>query len=408
VAFWYTEEPDLIDTETHFPPGGVNSHRMRNHNERLLLSMIHRHGALPGSDLARQTGLSPQTVSVILRKLETDGLVEKGAPQRGRVGKPSVPMALAADGLQSVGLKIGRRTADLMMIDFHGQVLAQQSIRYRYPRPDEVFGFLRDGLAGFLADRPPGRPARVAGIGIAAPFELWNWHVAVGATEQDMAPWRDLDFAAEIAAFSDLPVFVQNDATAACRAEHVYGGGSAFSDYAYFFLGAFIGGGVVLNGSEVEGRHGNAGAFGSLPVPCAQGTAQLIDTASIHLLEKRLQAAGADPQGIWALPQDWTGFAAQVTPWIRQTSGQIAQAIISVSAVLDLEAVLIDGAFPADVRAALVAAVRRDLATRDMRGLFRPDVVAGQVGRMAQALGAASTPVFSQYFLDSTRGLGRV
>lgn len=395
----------MTDQDTQIQSGGVNSHRMRNHNERLLLSMIHRHGAMPGSELARLTGLSPQTVSVILRKLEQDGLLVKGTPQRGRVGKPSVPVALAPEGLLSVGLKIGRRTTDLMMIDFHGTVLAEESISYPFPTPDSVFGFLRRGLEEFQTHRAKGKPDRIAGIGIAAPFELWNWHTAVGASESDMQPWRDLDFTAVIAEFSDLPVFVQNDASAACRAEHVFGHGKAYTDYAYFFLGSFIGGGVVLNGRVVDGRHGNAGAFGSLPVPGPAGTGQLIDSASIYLLEKRLIAAGLDPQAIWKLPQDWSGFAAQARPWLAQTGSQIARAVVSVCAVLDMEAVLIDGSFPTDMRAALVDQVRSELDDLDMRGLVRPEVIEGGIGRNARVLGAASAPVFSQFFLESTSGL---
>ena len=53
--------------------GGVNQRGLRDHNARMLLSIIQRNGPMPGSDLARVAGLSPQTVSVILRKLEKDG-----------------------------------------------------------------------------------------------------------------------------------------------------------------------------------------------------------------------------------------------------------------------------------------------------------------------------------------------
>ena len=235
------------------PAGGATPHRLRNHNERLVLSLIHRHGAMPGSEIARLSGLSPQTVSVILRKLEQDGLTIKGAPQRGRVGKPSTPVALAEKGLLSVGLKLGRRTADLLLVDVHGTILQAQRCTYDYPRPGAVFAFLEEGLAAFRAGLTADLADRIAGIGVAVPFQLWNWHDALGAPADAMAIWAETDIAAEIARFTDLPVFIQNDATAACRAENVYGGGKQHRDYAYFFLGAFIGGGVVLGGAVHEG-----------------------------------------------------------------------------------------------------------------------------------------------------------
>ena len=36
---------------------GANQIGVRAHNERLILSMIQRHGALPGSDIAKHSGL---------------------------------------------------------------------------------------------------------------------------------------------------------------------------------------------------------------------------------------------------------------------------------------------------------------------------------------------------------------
>ena len=78
--------------------GGRSSKQtaVRVHNEQLLLSLVRRHGALAKADIARLTGLSPQTVSVIMRRLEAEGLLARQAPVRGRVGQPSIPMTLAA------------------------------------------------------------------------------------------------------------------------------------------------------------------------------------------------------------------------------------------------------------------------------------------------------------------------
>ena len=395
----------MTEQEVQFPVGGATPNRIRNHNERLLLSIIHRHGALPGSDIARLSGLSPQTVSVILRKLEQDGLLQRNEPQRrGGVGKPSVPMGLAAEGLLSVGLKIGRRTADLLIIDFHGNVLEELHTSYRYPMPDLVFGFLERGLATFRSGIAARLWDKTAGIGIATPFQLWKWHTALGAPEQEMSAWRGIDFAERVARFTDLPVFVQNDATAACRAEHVYGGGKTFSDYAYIFIGSFIGGGVVMNGSVVDGRNGNAGAFGSLPVPFDGGTRQLIDAASIFLLENSLEAAGINPELIWTQPRNWDWFPDQLDPWLAEVSRHLAQAAVTVCAVIDFEAILIDGGFPEKVRARLVNLTAQRLSELDMRGIVPPQVVAGQVGGNARALGAASAPIYRQYFLDGNAG----
>ena len=60
---------------------------MRLYNERLVLSLIRRYGSLPKAEIARVTGLSAQTASVIVKQLEADGLLLRQRPQRGRIGR---------------------------------------------------------------------------------------------------------------------------------------------------------------------------------------------------------------------------------------------------------------------------------------------------------------------------------
>jgi len=386
--------------------GGVNQSGVRDHNERLILSMIHRHGAMPGIDIARRVGLSTQTVSIILRSLEKDGILRRGVPNRGKVGKPSIPMELNPDGVLAFGLKIGRRSADLLLLDFVGNVRHELHTAYAYPLPDAIFGFLKDGLQTILSELPHALHKRICGIGIATPFELWKWHDLDGAAAEKFRSWKDVDFVKEVAAFSDFPAFVVNDATAACHAEHLYGRGKDFRDYAYFFIGSFIGGGVALNGTVFEGNQGNAGALGSMRTTGPQGEAkQLIDVASIHLLEARLVEAGLDPQVLWQQPQDWSGLSRYVDPWIGETAQELAKASLSICSVIDFKAILIDGSFPDDVRERLVERVRRYLVNQDLRGLIAPQIEAGSIGGNARGIGAASNPIFAQFLLNTNAGL---
>lgn len=381
---------------------GLSQKGVRDHNERLLLSLIQRHGALPGSDLAKLAGLSPPTVSDILRQLEADGLVERGDPVRGKVGKPSIPMRLAANGAFTFGIKIGRRSAELLLMDFLGNIKGQLKFTYDYPVIQNVVAFLANGLETLTVAFSEDELARICGIGVASPFELWNWEDPTGPPTNSYQSWKDVDLELEIAKFSTLPVTLMNDATAACQAEHTYGRGKEFQDYAYFFIGAFIGGGVVLNNSVYTGRQGNAGALGSLRSISPIGESmQLVDMASIHQLEARLREVDIDTRQLWNDPESWTKLARYVEPWLLQTAQELAKASLSICSVIDFEAILIDGSFPASLREDLVARVRRYVATQDTRGLVPPKIETGSIGGNARALGAACGPIRAQFFLNS-------
>ncbi len=380
---------------------GASQSGLRDHNERLLLSLIRDMAPVPASDLARQVTLSAQTVSVIVRDLERDGLLVRGKPLRGKVGKPSVPMSLSADGAYSIGLKLGRRSADLAIMDLHGKTRGQKTQSYDFPRLNEVLSFVQDGIEALGATVPAEHRDRLRGVGLALPSEIWAWAETIGAPPDEFAEWRDTDFAKEVGEISGLPVHVMNDATAACRAEHHFGVGRQYRDYAYFFVGAFIGGGVALDGKVLDGNRANAGALGSLQAVDETGrSVQLIDCASLHLLEAALISEGHDPKGLWEA-DDWSRYEPHVDHWIGRAAREIARASLSACAVLDFEAVIIDGAFPNTVRKRLVDAIRATLETLDARGILRPKVLEGEIGRNARVLGAAFTPISSEFFLSS-------
>lgn len=380
---------------------GTNQSGMRDSNERLVLSLVRRHGGLAKSDIARMTGLSAQTVSVIMRSLEEDGLLLRLAPVRGRIGQPSVPMALNPEGAFFFGLKLGRRSTELVLLDFGGRVRGMLQNRYSYPTPSETVAFVAEGVKRLRAELGRDQDRRIAGLGVAMPFELWSWAESTGAPPDVLEQWRNRDIRADIGACQPFPVSLQNDATAACGAELVFGDTGGFSDFVYFYIGAFAGGGVVLNGSLFTGRTGNAGALGSMPVPTAEGPRQLIDIASIALLERMLRAEGQETDRLWVSPEDWGELGPPLEAWLEAAGDALAYAIVSASALIDFQAAVIEGWMPASVRARLAEAVRRSLTKVDAEGIAVPTVREGTVGIHARALGGASLPLAERFLLGS-------
>ncbi|UNK38023.1 ROK family transcriptional regulator [Shinella sp. H4-D48] len=387
---------DILD-----PSGGANQVRVRAYNERLVMSLVRRHGSLSKAEIARRSGLSAQTVTVIMRALEAEGLLIRGEPLRGKVGQPSVPMRLNPEAVYSLGMKIGRRSADIVLMDFVGGIRRQVRCTFPYPMPGPLLSFVEEGLAELEASMSPQERARIAGFGVAAPFELWSWASEVGAPQAEMDQWRGVDLEAEIARRVSYPVTLQNDATSACAAELVFGRGQHYPDFLYLFIGSFIGGGVVLNSALFTGRTGTAGAIGPLPVQGRDGeTVQLLKIASIYRLENLLREAGIDPVPLWYSPDGWVDFGAPLQLWIDDVAAALAQAVIASASVIDFSAVIIDGGFPDWVRARVVEATKAAVARLDLQGVTMPEIVEGAVGSHARSIGGASLPLFSRYLPD--------
>jgi predicted NBD/HSP70 family sugar kinase len=383
--------------------GGSNQVRVRAYNERLVLSLVRLHGSMSKADITRRSGLSAQTVSVIMRSLEKDGLLLRGEPVRGKVGQPSVPMRLNPDAVYSFGIKIGRRSADLVLMDFVGRIRLQYHETYAYPVPEKIIEIITSGIDRLEAGLNAKERDRIAGIGIAAPFELWNWADEVGAPQEEMDAWRGVDLQAEISSRVRHAVYLQNDATSACGAELVFGVGPSYPDFVYFFIGSFVGGGIVLNSAIFSGRTGTAGAVGPLPVRGKDGeTRQLLDIASIFVLENLLKERGIDPQPLWYSADDWIDFGEPMTLWISETANALAQAIVAAASIIDFGAAIIDGGFPAWVRKRLVVATIEAVRRLDLQGVIIPDIIEGRVGSHARAIGGASLPIFAKYLTDQS------
>lgn len=378
--------------------GGVNQAGGRAYNERLTLSLIRLNGPLPKAELARLTRLSAQTMTMIVRRLEADGLLVAQAPLRGRIGQPSVPYALDPEGAFSFGVKIGRRSTEIVMCDFLGTI--REHVRWNHPWPgtETTLNAVADRIRTLRAARPDG--TRFTGIGIAMPFELWKWAEEVDAPAGLLEGWRSLDVAADLSDRTGLPAFLANDATAACGAELARYPHSANLDWLYFFIGSFVGGGVVLNGALYQGRQQNAGALGSMPVVVNGKVSQLIHHASIITLEKTMIGQGLDPAILQSPEADWSHIGPLLDGWIERAARALAAAVVAGVSVVDFQRIVIDGAMPRDVLARLVEATRRETGTLAQDGLSPFEIVAGEIGSNARALGGAMLPMIANFACD--------
>ncbi|MFN4158089.1 MAG: ROK family transcriptional regulator [Gemmobacter sp.] len=372
---------------------GAGPATMRLHNERLLLGMLHSAGQLSAADLSRLTGLSAQAVSVILRNLDEAGLILRGAPLRGKIGQPSVPLTINPDGAFVLGAKVGRRSAEIVLVGLDGRVRAHRWRPYGRPDPTDVLIWL-EATARELAATVP----RVAGIGVALPFRLWDWAEEAQDGHAVLEGWRSLDLSAALSALPFL-VSVVNDGSAACAAEMTFGALPHGDDVIYLFLGTFIGGGLAQRGRLVLGPTGNAGAFGSVLV---QGGAdkprQLIEVASLIGLERALQGRGEDPRRFRMQQMAWNMADPFLDDWLSQAARGIAEALISIAATTGAPLAIIDGAMPPAVLDTLIARVQAVIAHLPQAGIDAPGLRRGTLGARAPALGAAAL-ILNERFL---------
>ncbi|MEX8516968.1 MAG: ROK family transcriptional regulator [Leptothrix sp. (in: b-proteobacteria)] len=391
-----------VPAQPQLRPRGSNHVGMRQYNERVVLQAIRLHGELPKADLARLTHLSTQTVSLIVNKLLDDQLLIKLEPLRGRIGQPSVPIALNPQGAFSIGVKIGRRSMDVLLIDFTGAVRQRSSVRYDFPDPLTLFDELQrllDAAVLSLGDQAD----RLTGVGVAAPLSLGGWQSLLGVRPEQAQRWNEVDLPARLASMTELPAHMIKDTAAACVAELVAGRGRSMKSFLYLFVDTFVGGGLVIDSHLYGGASGNAGAIGSMPLHAAsQGGVppQVLSAASLFGLQRLYESAGLDTEAAVderALEPPW---ASHTRVWLKNAAQAMALAIANAACLLDLNDVIVDGVFSRDLLSRLIAHIEEALDAHSWEGVNRPAVRAGTIGSDARALGGALLPLYAAFAPD--------
>jgi predicted NBD/HSP70 family sugar kinase len=402
------QEPENQDHRARLQPRGSSQGGLRQYNERVVLQAIRLHGALPGAEIARVTRLTAQTISLITKRLIDDGLLLKGAPVRGKVGQPSVPLSLNPDGAYAVGIKVGRRGMDIVLMDFAGQPRQRWSLEYAHADPDLLLPEITLRLREIRRKLGRDKRERIQGIGIAAPLSMGGWQNLLGVPPSVAEKWLRFDLAREVAGQTELPVELIKDTTAACVAELVAGRGRGMKSFLYVFVNTFVGGGLVLDSHLHGGLSGNAGAIGSLPLwaaaqqpgDTAQPPAQLLSVASLLNLEQRFVAAGLNAGAVMdaqALQEPWLSITRA---WLAEAGSAIALAMMASACILDIEGVILDGSISRELLAALLAETREALDRYNWEGVVRPQLIAGTIGPDAMALGGALLPLHASYAPD--------
>ena len=198
---------------------GITQTGVRLANERAVLSLIAGIPGVSNADIARLSGLAPQTVSAILTDLEAMGLIARGEVLRGRRGQPATPISLNPEGACSIGNEIGWRNLDVLLLSLDGQELARRHRDQVFPDATSIVDDIMAMMGEVLAGLPDSLHPRLTDIGVAMPTNIAGNLGLVEAPDAQVELWERLDLAGELARRTGIEVTRFNDGTAACWGE---------------------------------------------------------------------------------------------------------------------------------------------------------------------------------------------
>ena len=385
---------------------GTNLKYASAHNLRIVLDTIRLYGPVPRKEIAQRTELRLQTVSNITRKLlDEELIIETKRPQEGR-GAPTSLLNLNADGAFSVGLDFDREHFTGVLVDFLGNVRQRITIDVHFPKPDEALSLMVD-VVNRLIEQEEANKDRVWGVGVALPGPLGISEGSVVtnvANPSDFPGWTNVPVTSRLNQQLKLPIYIENNASAAAVGESWYGRGQHIKSFFYVFFGVGLGGGLVINNRPYDGHNGNAGEIGVAPSASfnkgSNGLAMshLGAFFSLPVLSRELKKQGIEvshPEDLGGLFQEKNTVLLE---WLDQAITQLAPLILTVECILDPEAIFLGGRYPEEMIQFIKEQLERILPElRVEDNMAHPQLFCATAGEDATALGVATLPMYSSF-----------
>lgn len=356
--------------------------------DRLILSLIQRHADATRADLTKASCLTQQSVSRIVDRLVRRDLVGIGSSVRNGRGQPSPIIRINPDAAFSLGLSVTADGVALTALNLAGGVIAEDISTIDSPTPADVIALIRRFIAAQAAQGLD--MARLAGLGIG----ITGYFVGDGSQVNPPAldDWAFVEIDRVFRDALQMPVWVENDGTAAAVGESLLGYGREVDDFAYLHFATGFGGGMIRNGQPMRGVNGNAGEFGGMLPP------EYLSPSLGNLMRMVNEAEGLSYRTLRQFLADfglhWTGVSA----WLEQAGRSLTMIVNGIHAAVDPGLIVLGGRLPEALAAPLIDRIR--LYSPERRGFQRkaPALRFAASPRDPVAIGAATLPLRALYF----------
>jgi len=249
--------------------------RVREANLSRTLNLIHQTGSISRAAIARATGLSATTVSLLVNVLLESGFVHESGLGKSSGGRPPILIEFNYSFRYLLGIDMGATHLTVVLMNLAGEVATRRYQRYDVAHaPAGTVEAMLSLVERTITDAGQSL-ATVLGMGIAVPAPLEGDQLD-RPSSVILPTWDGFNLIGALQQALTLPIYVENDANAGAIAEKWWGKGTEHDNMAYIKLGTGVGGGLITNGAIYRGDGGTAGEIGHIPIdlngpPCRCG-----------------------------------------------------------------------------------------------------------------------------------------
>lgn len=365
-------------------PGSQTS--LREQNSQRILDAVGTFGAITQVELAAATGLSPATVSNIVKQLESEGQLVTSATTRS--GRRAQQVSLARNSALSFGVRIGPRALSAYLGDASHRVQHSRHLplphEHRYDTTLDRVAL----LVGEASEEVGASLDDVASIGVALPDVL-----SAQLTAGSLPGWEEVDVAETLSRRLDRPVTLERQADAAAVAEYRFGALRGADVALHVRVGDSVEASLLLGGRPHRGSSAAVGALGHVQVDpagamCRCGARGCLNTLLSPVALADLLRLSHGPMGLRQIIQAANRGDAGCRQVIADGAAALGRVVANTAMVLGPDRIVVSGEL-AETGRLLLDPVREALSARTLLGDVDDLLVDAQLGRDAEAMGVA-------------------
>lgn len=373
-----------------------------------ILDLVRSGGTVTRTELAERSGLTPTSITRVVKSLIEDGLVVETGFLGSTGGKRSTLLELNTRARFAVGVSLDAGRLTYVVTDLSGAVIGRLvSPGIDQVGPSEDVARIARELGQLLVqldipvDSVVGVGVAGAGLDLGAGAE----RLSITATE-----WESFALTQALEPRIGLPVVRDNDAACAALGQYWAGRIPATQDFATLYLSNGFGLGLMSGGSVARGASSNVGEIGHMIVDIdgpdcwcgARGCLEMLAAPRAIVAQALQQTALTDDLGLSGDPHrfrsDYELIAraaargeARSSELIDRSARYVAAAVLSIVNVLDLDRIVLAGPGFADAGAVFVRRIREEVARNARTRAVHPVLIELADPGLDAAAGGAAT-----------------
>jgi predicted NBD/HSP70 family sugar kinase len=381
---------------------------LRRDNRSVLLSSLYFDQPRSRHDLSQSTGLSPASVSNVVRELIGEGIVTEAGSVDSEGGRPRVLLQVNADYGYVIGVDVGETRVqvelfDLMMTE---RAKADYPMDPRQHGPGVIVEAILTGLDTVLASAGIS-PSAVLGVGVGVPGVVENEPEVL--VHGQTFGWEAVPLKRLLRAGTDLPLYIDNGARTMGQAELWFGAGRGAQRVVICLIGSGIGASIIVNGRTPRGPGSSAAEWGHTTIhvggrACRCGSRGCLEAyvGAEAILDRYGQfPPGEDEESAFAALIDAAATSATAAAVLDETALYLGAGIADLINLINPERIILGGWAGLLLGERMLPAIRQAARQHSLKHPYaRTSIELGHLGPDAVGLGAATLPI--ERFLNGT------